>query len=71
MSAPALTSFSVAVVAALNARKSQFREGPRTVADLCAVADLDPGAVKNALAGRRSLPAATEAAIRAALPELA
>lgn len=40
------------------------------MSDLCAVADLDPGAVKNALAGRRSLPAATEAAIRAALPEL-
>jgi hypothetical protein len=71
MSAATLTPFGAAVSAALNTRKAAMREGPRTVADLCKVADLDPGAVKNALAGRRSLPAATEAAIRAALPELA
>lgn len=66
-----LTPFGAAVVAALDARKAALREGPRTVADLCAMANLDPGAVRNALSGRRSLPAATEAAIRAALPELA
>lgn len=66
-----LTPFGAAVVAALAARKAALREGPRSMSDLCAVADLDPGTVKNALAGRRSLPTATEAAIRAALPELA
>jgi len=64
-----LTPFGVAVVAALDARRAGLREGPRTLAGLGRGPGAKPPNLQRGLDGR-GLPAAMEAAIRAALPEV-
>jgi hypothetical protein len=64
-----LTPFGAAVIAALGARRAALREGPRTLAELARVLDVDHMAVQHAVRGTRRLSPALKAAIIEALPE--
>ena len=66
-----LTPFGAAVVAALDARKDRLRDGPRTLSELARVCGYAQPTLHKAVTGERPFPAKLEAAIRAALPELA
>lgn len=66
-----MTPFGQQVQAALDARKASQANGPRTMADLARAIGANRGNMHNFLTGAKPMPAATEAAIRAALPELA
>lgn len=65
-----MTPFGQQVRAALDARKAAQASGPRTMRDLARATGCDPGNLHHFLRGTKPLPAATEQAIRAALPEL-
>lgn len=62
---------AASIRAAIAARKAAQSAGPRTLADLARACGVSLSSLHQALAGRRAMPPATEAAIRAALPELA
>lgn len=65
-----LTPFGAAVVAALDARREALAQGPRTLAELARVVDVDKMTLQRALDGQRRMLPALEAGIRAAVPEL-
>jgi len=65
-----LTPFGSAVVAALGARRDALAEGPRTLAELARVLNVDKMTLQRALDGQRRMRPALEAGIRAAMPEL-
>ena len=67
--APESTPFGASVIAALEARQSRLAAGPRTLAELARLIDVDPAVVQRGFRGR-ALPASVRAAILAALPEL-
>lgn len=58
------------VAAALSDRKDSQAAGPRSLSDLARACGVSLSSLHQALGGKRAMPAATEAAIRAALPEL-
>lgn len=58
------------VAAALNARKEAQAAGPRSLSDLARACGVSLSSLHQALGGKRAMPAATEAAIRASLPEM-
>lgn len=66
----ALTPFGAAVVAALDARREALAQGPRTLAELARVLDVDKMTLQRALDGQRRMLPALEAGIQAAVPEL-
>ena len=65
-----LTPFGAAVVAALDARREALAQGPRTLAELARVLEVDKMTLQRALDGQRRMLPALEAGIRAAVPEL-
>jgi hypothetical protein len=67
---PPMSPFGEQVAAALRARLESMAHGPRTLADLARAIGIRPDSMRHGLSGARQIPPATEALIRAALPEL-
>lgn len=66
-----MSDLGTAIIAALAKRRDSLAQGPRTLSELARVCGYAQSTLHQACSGVRPFPAKLEAAIKAALPELA